>query len=244
MKAIAVIGVLLMAVTSAYADPYSNTRPIVPLGDNGIEDNLQEVFNSITVSGGIDAIADQTPFAVFGSDASGGSVATMIIELAANPGTNTFGIYDVADPTNLAEVFSGAQGQGAQAIIAFMANGDIRVNGAVAASNFGSMFGFYLGVPRSTFYSQDVLNPGGNAQALVYQGDGSSTLQIPGYTPGRFTKDEYIIAFEEVAFDESDKDFQDMVVMVESITPVPLPGAALIGLLGFSMIGWIKRRLG
>ena len=54
--------------------------------------------------------------------------------------------------------------------------------------------------------------------------------------------DEYIIAFEEVAFDQSDRDFQDMVVIVESITPVPVPGAALLGLLGFGLIGWIKRR--
>lgn len=244
MKAVAVIGVLLMAVTTAYADPYSNTRPIVPLGDNGGEDNLQEVFNSITVSGGVDAITDQTSFAVFSSGASGGSVATMIIELASNPGLNTFGLYDAGDPTNLAEVFAGAQGQGAQALISFMANGDVRVNGSVVASNFGSAFGFYLGVPSQMFYSQDLLNPGNNAQALIYKGDGSTVLQIPGYHPGTFGVDEYIIAFEEVAFDESDKDFQDMVVMVESIRPVPVPGAALLGLLGFGLIGWVKRRLG
>ena len=243
MKAIAVIGVVLMAVTTAYADPYTNTRPIVPL-DNGVEDTLQEVFDSITVSGGVDAIVNQTPYAVFSSGASGGSVATMIIELASNPGTNTFGLYDVGDPTNLAEVFSGGQGQGAQALIAFMANGDIRVNGTVVASSFGSSFGFYLGVPEATFYSQDTLNPGGNAQALIYRGDGSTVLQIPGYAPGTFGVDEYIIAFEEVVFADSDKDFQDMVVMVESIRPVPVPGAALLGLLGFGLIGWVKRRLG
>ena len=243
MKAIAVISVLLMAGATAYADPYTNIRPINPLGDNGSENNLQEVFDSITKSGGINAVTDQTPFAVFSSGASGGSVATMIIELAANPGANTFGLYDVGDPTNKAQVFAGAEGQGAQAVIGFMANGDIRVNGTVVASGFGSRFGFYLGVPNTAFYSQDALNPGNKAQALIYQGDGSSVLQIPGYAPGIFTVDEYIIAFEEVAFNKgSDKDFNDMVVVVESITPVPVPGAALLGLLGFGLIGWIKRR--
>ena len=241
MKAIAVMSVLLMAGATAYADPYTNNRPINPLGDNGSENNLQEVFDSITVSGGIDAVTQQTPFAVFSSGASGGSVATMIIELAANAGANTFGLYDVGDPTNKAQVFAGAQGQGAQAVIGFMANGDIRVNGVVVASGFGSAFGFYLGVPNTAFYSQDALNPGNKAQALIYQGDGSTKLQIPGYAPGIFTVDEYIIAFEEVAFAQSDKDFQDMVVIVESIRPVPVPGAVLLGLLGFGLIGWVKR---
>ncbi len=242
MKTMTIMGVLLMVAATAYADPYYNNRPISPLGDNGVDNNLQEVFDSITVSGGIDAIADQTPFAAFSSGASGGSVATMIIELAANPGANTFGLYDIADPANKAEVFAGAQGQGAIALIAFLANGDIMVNGTVMASGFGSAFGFYLGVPRATFYSQDVLNPGGNAQALIYRGDGSTVLQIPPYAAGTFGVDEYIIAFEEVAFDQSDKDFQDMVVMVESIRPVPAPAAVLLGLIGFGLIGWIKRR--
>jgi len=245
MKAIAVISVLLMAGATAYADPYTNIRPINPLGDNGSENTLQEVFDSITVSGGINAVTQQTPFAVFSSGASGGSVATMIIELAANPGANTFGLYDVGDPTNKAQVFAGVQGQGAQAVIGFMANGDIRVNGTVVASGLVSAFGFYLGVSEETaFYSQDFLNPGNKAQSLIYQGDGSTKLQIPGYSQGIFTVDEYIIAFDDVAFNKkSDRDFNDMVVVVESITPVPVPGAALLGLLGFGLIGWIKRRL-
>ena len=170
MKAIAVMGVLLMAGATAYADPYTNIRPISPLGDNGLENNLQEVFDSITVSGGINAITDQTPFAVFSSGASGGSVATMIIELAANPGANTFGIYDAGDPTNKAQVFAGPAGSGAQALIAFMANGDIRVNGTVVASGFGSAFGFYLGVPETAFYSQDVAQPGGAGSSPYLSG--------------------------------------------------------------------------
>ncbi|MBU0716881.1 MAG: hypothetical protein KJ749_01425, partial [Planctomycetes bacterium] len=184
----------------ANADPY-NTRPVTINGAS-----LQGVLDGMTVSGpGIDVYNDQSPAALFTNDASGSSVATMIIEIAGYAGSNEFGIYSASNPTNKAMVFAGSDVSGDVATISFMANGDIKVNGAVVANGFSSTFGFYtdvyaddgnVGTLDYTVYSEDSLNPGGNAQALVYQGDNATRLQLPGFAPGTFTDSEFIIAFE------------------------------------------------
>ncbi len=52
-------------------------------------------------------------------------------------------------------------------------------------------------------------------------------------------EDAYLIAFEDGTVDF---DYNDFVAIVEGVTPIPEPGAALLGLLGCGLAGWAKRR--
>lgn len=235
------VALVLFVAGPASADAINTNRPI-PLGDNGFEDNLQEVFDSITVGGpGIDAFADQTGFALFTNQASGGAVATFIVEITAGDGTQTIGLYDANNPSNLVQVFGAGDTAGEQKLISFLANGQVKINGVVAGTLSSNTFGFYLRTGSGvTWYTEDSLN-GGNPQALVYRGDAATTLQIDPYFPGLFSSDEYIFAFEDGSYANSDRDFQDAVFLVESITPTPEPGTlALMGLLGAGAL--LRRR--
>ncbi|MEE9293761.1 MAG: hypothetical protein V3W34_02190 [Phycisphaerae bacterium] len=245
------------AADAANAD-LTNTRPI---GDatslsalQGVFDHLHDPTGASPLPGpGIDAVLDQSEFGLFESTASGGSVATFIIELAAFKETNVFGLFSLSDPSNKAEIFSGSDTAGAQALVSFLDNGDIKVNGDLMATGFGDVFGFYIDVYEAdgdsstldyTLYTLDMLNMGGVAQALLYQGDDTTELKLPDLSPGIFTDDEWIVAFEDGRVDlgGSDENYTDLVVMVESIIPVPAPGAAGLAMVGFGMIGWIRRR--
>lgn len=258
MKVTTVLGAVavILAMASVTMGDLTNTRPVAPVGNS-----LQTVLNNITVSGpAIDDVNSQSDVAVFTSQASGGAVASFIIALSAKADTNRFGLYDYSTG-NKAEVFVGSPAAGTSALIEFFLDGSISVNGVQksGAGTFGSTFGFYLDVYEltqaqggddqdstldATWYTEDSRN-GGNAQALVYQGNNQTTVQIPNKQPGLFTDTHWIFAWEQGPVGgQTDKDYDDLVVIVESINPaIPAPGAALLIGLGLSLIGWFKRRI-
>jgi hypothetical protein len=89
-----------------------------------------------------------------------------------------------------------------------------------------------------TRYSRQALNSAGKDYMVTYQVDGyynNPANHAEGST--LFTSPTYVIAFE----DGTDQDYQDFVAQVSNVI-VPVPGAAILGLIGLGAVGWWKRR--
>lgn len=167
--------------------------------------------------------------------ATGGSFNRLIFELAGYANRNTFGIYDIHDPSNRLQIFAGSAGAGAISGIVENAGFMFEVLGGGSAAFSSSTFGYYLSGPGGTFFSQDHLNAAGGDQMVAFQGQGDLYVDASGHGPGLFTSGEFILAWEDLVVGRSDRDYNDFVVMVESVTPVPAP--ATLALLGLGLLG-------
>jgi hypothetical protein len=217
---------------------------------------VQDILNQVTVgpvpgvSHTIVGIDELTYDAYWNGTAAGGSVATMVIEVAGARGINQFGLFDSASAATL-EVFDGPAVAGdpsGRAIISFGAGGvltAVALDGDVHTATFvGDSFGFYLNSPTTGggfFYSDTLKNTDGFDHMWAYRGKNIDKVQLPGLAAGVWTPNEFVLAFEDT-YGGGDQDHNDFVVMVESVVPVPVPAAVLLGLLGLSAAGLRLRK--
>lgn len=235
---------------------YAHAAAVNPVGGDGPGTSLQDVLNALTVAptaglSSIDVNTDQlSDFmdSYWSISAAGGSVATIVVELAGFSNKNTFGIYDATDPSKRVTLFNGVATEGAQRIISIFSDGSVFRNFVDTGVNFaGNNFGYFLnstagGPAGGLFFSDTSLNTDGIDHMVAYQGKGIDTIQIASLAPGLWTTNEYALAWEDLT-GGGDTDYQDFVVMVESVVPttvVPVPPAAwlfvsgLLGLVGIS----------
>ena len=206
--------------------------------------SLQDSIDAVTLGGasGVDVnndCAPDTSDSIWTIDASGGSIATIIIEVAAFADDNTFGVFDPKDETNRVELFDGSGTTGDQVALSVFIDGSILVNFVDSGVDFsGTTFGYYLdstaNVGGGLWFSATQFNSDGEDHLQAYQGNNIDFLQIGLLASGLFADNEWILAFEDLDASVSDWDYSDFVVLVESVRPVAEPSA--LTLLGFGLV--------
>lgn len=196
--------ILALAVVASAS--VATSAQATPIRLDGPETNLQTILNHEGGSG-IDVTTDQAVldegFVVSGYK----GMAEIIVEHAGYRNLNSFGIYDIYDPTKRKTIFTGSQGAGAYK--------------SFLPTDFTSdVFGFYLDTPDGTWFSQAALNSDGADHLVAYQLGG-----------------QYFFGWEDLASKSWDQDYNDFVVLVSGVNGVSVPEPATLGLLGLGVLG-------
>ena len=192
------------------ADTYDLIKSNVNAESDRIDDSFDSFWNLSTASG---------------------AVSTMIIEIAGQASTNTFGIYDPFSNKTI-QLFDGAAGTGAKITLSMWNDFSIILGDSTDTGvDFTSgIFGFYLKAGDNLFYSDTNKNTDSYDHMWAYRGEGDM-VQIGQWAPGLWQSTEYVLAFEDV-LKGGDGDHNDMMVMVSGITPAPVPEPATMLLFG------------
>jgi len=217
----------------------------------GFAADLQSQLDARTKSGTpINVYDDQyTPSAHWEASVTG-STSRLLFEIAGNAGVNSFGIYNPSKPSQTFQIFSGPDGAGAPASLSYDGAGNYSLlsgSGTTSTTftNNSGVFGYYLNTPTGFFYSDPALNnsadeagnpySNGMHHMVAFQGGGQTFCRDTAKTVcGPLLNDDYLLAWEDQAFLKSDLDYNDFVVLVESVKAVPEPG--VLGMFGLGVL--------
>ena len=249
VRTMVIVACLLILGTSGASAALFNVRP-VPVGSPAAgEPGLATIFAAV---GGAYASLNptvQSTAAYFTPTAAPPVNADFMLrfEYAGSASGNTFGLYELGNTANKIELFPGpanAPSAGTftySSFLVFNNDGTLHVltqqNGGafpILINNtytFGTEFGLYFTTnyksPGETYYSEDALNPNGEAHMLAFV----------------TATNDWLFAWENQLFATSDKDYNDMIITAESIRPVPEPGTMMLlgsGLVGLA--GWGRKK--
>ena len=189
--------------------------PQVPVLGGSLQAYLLGVGESINVN------TDQDATQAWTKTVSNTQTHTIQFQGTANAAQHILGMYNssAAVPT-LYVLMSGGVGVLGFSTATFGAGGQLTINRFDSGGNFLSStvyaagadpngFGFYLQGPNGLYFSQDARNPGGLAQALSYKGTGANA-------------GTWWICWEENSRAAgADNDFDDEVLLMESVNPTP-----------------------
>lgn len=201
----------------------------------------------ITNIGGTEGYVDQGYQAAMLTDTDGSNddaTAFLFFEMAGFAYANTFGIYDYSIDGagnivrgNTLEVFDGAAvglyddiEESESVTLHFdLANGMVTNQNTSVTVGIDETFGFYLTTPENdgyTYYSHTALNPDGVDHLMMF--DTSDNL-----AGGLFGSD-LVLAWEDL-YGGGDLSYDDMVVGISDVSPVPEP--SVIALMGLGFVG-------
>ena len=206
---------LVALVASATLSSAALRVPQVPVVGGGLQAYLISVGESINVN------TDQDATQSWSHTISGTTTYTVQFQSSPNANIQQFGLYNAsAVIPPLFFLLSGSVGPLGFSTATFKPGNILVVNRFDALSNFLSTttfggvdpnnFGFYLSVQAGTVFTQDARNPGGLARAITFQGTGQNA--------GTW----WLCCDEPLAGAPGDQDFDDLVVMMESVNPTPV----------------------
>lgn len=233
--------VVILAAVSVFA---ASSASATLISGSGLQTALTSAPNAAILNVNTDQLVSDS-YWVMGSTNS--SVNLLMFELSTpNASLNAFGIFDLSNPSNKVQIFGGAASPGdtnfSQKKIGvygtcfgiFPNVNDTNCGTSAAGTKvFGSpTFGFYLTNGQYTWYSDKSLNSDGKADHMVaFQGNNDGSRgSLNGST---WLSNEYLLGWEDssqLGNEFPSNDFDDFVVLVESVK-VPEPSSlALIGL--------------
>ena len=189
--------------------------PQVPVIGGGLQAYLTGVGQTINVN------TDQDATQIWTHTVSGTTTFTIEFQSSPNANIQQFGMYNAtAIIPPLFFLMSGSVGPLGFSTATFKPGNIVVVNRFDALGNFLSTttfggiddanLGFYLSTQNGTVFTQDARNPGGLARAITFRGTGASA--------GTW----WLCWDEPQASAPGDGDFDDLVVLMESVNPTPV----------------------